>query len=115
MEDAPGTLGDATRSLLGRMRRAGPSARLQTWAVPSGGMPRLWVLATLHPLAAMKCHSCIWHNWSEKQRKAVAVHGKVGKYRSGLGCLQGRSQTSQVIAQCSRVAQLTSCPGFPIS
>lgn len=23
--------------------------------------------------------SCIWHNWSQKQRKAVAVHGKGGK------------------------------------
>lgn len=94
MEDASGTLYDVTRSLLDSMRRAGPSTGLQTWALPSGGVPRLWVLATLYPLATMMCHSSIWHNWSEKQRKAVAAHGEGGKYKYGLGGLQGRSQTS---------------------
>uniref|UniRef100_A0A8C8E7N7 Uncharacterized protein n=1 Tax=Otus sunia TaxID=257818 RepID=A0A8C8E7N7_9STRI len=84
MEDASGTLAGATRSLLARMRGAGPSAGWQTWAVHSSGVPRLCVLATLHPLAAEKCHSCIWHNWSAKQRQAVSLYGKGGKYRLGV-------------------------------
>lgn len=37
----------------------GRSAGLQTWAVP-----RLWVLATFHSLAAVKYHNCVWHKWS---------------------------------------------------
>lgn len=59
MEGASGTFSDVTRCLLCHMRRAGPSPGLQPWAVPSGGVPGLWVLATLCPLAAVECHSCV--------------------------------------------------------
>ena len=62
-----------TRFVLSGMRRAGLCAGLQTWTVPSSSVPRLQVLATPHPLAAVKCHV-----WSAKQRKTVAVHGKGG-------------------------------------
>lgn len=39
MQHASGTSGDATRSLLGHIRSPGLSTGLQTWAVPSSGMP----------------------------------------------------------------------------